>query len=62
MFCGFLDGIPTLVIVSWLSMHLHVHQNINDPCVWYEGYWDSPLDYKLSTSFFFFVDVVSIFL
>lgn len=34
---------------------------INDPCVLYEGCWDSHLDSKLSTSFFPFVVVVSIF-
>lgn len=35
---------------------------INDPCVLCEGCWDSHLDSKLSTSFFPFVVVVSIFL
>lgn len=46
----------------WWSVSLHsTKMGINDPCVLYEGCWDSHLDSKLSTSFFPFVAVVSIF-
>lgn len=49
--------------VFWWSVSLHATKMIiNDPCVLCEGCWDSHLDSKLSTSFFPFVVVVSIFL
>lgn len=64
MFCGFLDGIPALVIkfLGGLWICILPKMVINGPRVLYEGCWDSHLDSKLSTSFFPYVVVVSIFL